>query len=322
MTDKLLRHEKIQRVELMLESAEDGLTTGDICRALDCNPATAYRYIETIREERELIKVGRDRYRLDPLEGIRTVRLHPTEALTIYLALRRFIRQTSKAPDFMATALRKVIPALRRPDLVDRLLRATQQLENERRAEPHDTTIWRTVIDGWLRSQIIRIQYQGLRDDSPTEHLIEPYLFEPMPLGDGNYLIAWSRTRNALRTFKPDRILRATLTGETFAARELSIDKMLGSAWGIWYGDTLYTVELFFPARVARRVMESVFLPTEQKTALADGTVLWRAEVSGLMEILSWVRSWGPDVQVIGPPQLREQIISELRAMLVAYESE
>jgi predicted DNA-binding transcriptional regulator YafY len=315
----LKRSEAHAKVELLLEAATTGLTVYDIAESLGCHHSTAHRIFKDIERERLLIEVTRGHYRLDPIESVRNVRLHPSEALTIYLALRRFIRQTSKAPDFMISALQKIIPALRRPDLVDQLLQSTHLLRETRAVSDEYEQIWQTIIHGWLHGEVVRIAYRGLDDAAATEHVIEPYLFEPMPFGDGTYLIAWSRTRGALRTFKPDRIQQARLTNETFEKRALDVDHLLRCAFGIWYGAELHDVELIFPPRLARRMMESTFLPNEQKDVLADGSLRWRAQVSGLLEIRVWVRSWAHEVRVIAPEQLRQDILSDLRAALAQY---
>ena len=43
-------------------------------------------------------------------------------------------------------------------------------------------------------------------------------------------------------------------------------------------------------------------------------------EVAGLEEIASFVRSWGPDVKVLRPPELAERIAEEARATLALYD--
>jgi proteasome accessory factor B len=123
-----------------------------------------------------------------------------------------------------------------------------------------------------------------------------------------------------MRTFKPDRIQRAILTSEQFTPRDIPVDELLLHAMGIWYGDKLHQVELIFSPRVARRLQESVVLRTEQKVLLPDGSLQWTAQVSGLLEIVWWVRSWGPDVRVVGPAPLRERVIDELKQTLAQYE--
>src|SRR5579871_2084260 len=126
MSHALNKRERIEELELLLQNSRHGLTVFDLAEKLDCHPATAHRYLEEIRKYRELIEVTRGHYHLDPAETLSNVRLRPAEALTIYLALRRLIRQTSKAPDFMISAIQKVIPALQRTDLVEQLARSNE----------------------------------------------------------------------------------------------------------------------------------------------------------------------------------------------------
>lgn len=321
MGHALNKRERIEEVELLLQNSRDGLTIFELAEKLECHPSTAHRYLVEIRSFRELITVRRGHYRLDPAETLSNVRLRPAEALTIYLALRRFIRQTNKAPDFMINAIQKIIPALQRPDLVEQLALSNQQLRNERGADNDFAKIWDTLIQGWLENIVVHIHYRKARANEVDKYDIEPYLFEPMPLGDGVYLIAWSHRRRALRTLKVDRIERAMLTTRRFEKPFLDINSLLRRAWGIWYGDDELTrVELIFKPTVARRLMESVFLPTETKTLLPDGSLQWTAEVNGLLEILSWVRSWGDEVKVIAPDELRNKVLEDLRSTLALYE--
>jgi AraC-like DNA-binding protein len=112
----LKRAEARAQVGLLLEASTTGVSVFDVAKALGCHHTTAHRIFQDIELERQLIETSRGHYRPNSSETVRHVRLHPAEALTIYLALRRFIRQTSKAPNFMISALQKIIPALRRPD--------------------------------------------------------------------------------------------------------------------------------------------------------------------------------------------------------------
>jgi predicted DNA-binding transcriptional regulator YafY len=323
MGHALNKRERIEEVELLLQNSREGLTIFELAGKLHCHPSTAHRYLEEIRGFRDLIPVRHGHYRLDPSEALSNVRLRPAEAMTIYLALRRFIRQTSKAPDFMISAIQKIVPALQRPDLVEQLTRSNEQLRVERSATREFTRIWETLLRGWLENVVVHIHYRKARANVVDEYDIEPYLFEPMALGDGVYLIAWSHRRSALRILKLDRIERAMLTTQRFEKPAINVNDLLKWAWGIWVGDDdLKQVELIFKPAVARRLMESIFLPTETKTLLPDGSLRWTAEVNGLLEILSWVRGWGDEVKVIAPVELREKVIEDLRSTLALYEGE
>lgn len=314
--------ERKQEMEILLQNTHEGYTMEEIGERMEINPSTAHRYLQEIREEREVIEVSHGRYRLDPTQSLSNVSLYPDEALMIYLALRRFIRQTNKATTFMVSAMHKIVPALKRPDLRDILQESLQSLAEERPASKEYTDIWRTLLRGWREKLVVRIEYLKAGKETPDTHEIEPYLFEPMPLGDGIYVIAFSRTRNELRTFKPDRILRASLTTAKFERpQDLSPHELLKNAWGIWYGKETTTVRLWFAAGlVASRVMETKYLPTEHKQLLEDGSLLWEAEVVGTLEILSWIRGWGDGVEVLAPPDLRQRVRKDLEAALARYK--
>ena len=116
------KRERIEQVEALLQFALDGVTIFDIAKHVGCDPSTAHRYLKEIEQRRQLIPMDRGRYRLDPSQSLHNVSLYPTEALSIFLALRRYIRQTSKAPLFMLSAIQKIVPALQRPDLVFNLI--------------------------------------------------------------------------------------------------------------------------------------------------------------------------------------------------------
>jgi proteasome accessory factor B len=315
------KRERMEQIELLLQNTRTGLSKREIADKVGCDVATVHRHMEEIKQRRTLIEVEYGRYRLDPSQSLSNVRLYPSEALSVYLALRRFIRQTSHAPDFMINAIQKVAPALQRPDLVETLVQSADRLRQERGVTAEHTDIWQTLLRGWLENIVVRIQYQKPRESKPSEHEIEPYLFEPMVFGHGTYLIAWSRTRDHLRTFKLDRIERATLTMQRFERpSEMDIDQLLEHAWGVWYGVKPTKVELLFVPEVAPRLMENVFHPTEYKELLSDGSLYWSVEVAGTLEVLSWIRGWGPEVKVLSPDSLRQEIIKDLRQTLALYE--
>jgi len=315
------KRERIEQVEALLQFALDGVTIFDIAKHVGCDPSTAHRYLKEIEQRRQLIPMDRGRYRLDPSQSLHNVSLYPTEALSIFLALRRYIRQTSKAPLFMLSAIQKIVPALQRPDLVETLQEAINELRLESPISPEHTEIWKTIVRGWLENIVVRIEYYKPREDEPTEHEIEPYLFEPAIFGHATHVIAHSRTRNAIRQFRIDRIQRATLTTMHFEKRQdLNQNDLMRHAWGIWFNETPVLVELQFSPQVAGSVMDTTYHPVEQKQLLPDGSVHWAVEVAGTREIANWIRSWGPDVKVLAPAQLRREVAEDLRRAAAQYE--
>jgi len=51
----------------------------------------------------------------------------------------------------------------------------------------------------------------------------------------------------------------------------------------------------------------------------ADGSLRWRATVSGTIEIRLWILQWGADVEVIAPAGLRDDVADTHRRALALY---
>jgi predicted DNA-binding transcriptional regulator YafY len=78
-------------------------------------------------------------------------------------------------------------------------------------------------------------------------------------------------------------------------------------------------VVLKFHPRVAHRVRETRWHRSEQMEEQPDGSLLWRARVAEVQEMLPWIRGWGADVEVLAPKELRETMMGEARALARMY---
>ncbi|MEO5940402.1 MAG: WYL domain-containing protein, partial [Candidatus Limnocylindrales bacterium] len=143
---------------------------------------------------------------------------------------------------------------------------------------------------------------------APRSARVRPYLIEPSLVTHALYLIGWDETRDAMRTFKIERIRDVSLTPDGFPAAGAEVDGMFERAWDIIADQEPVEVELRFGATVASRVREARWHPTEQVREESDGSLTWRATVAGPIEIRLWILSWGDDVEVIGPVTLREDV--------------
>lgn len=316
-------HNKLERLEALEElllKTNNGLSPSQLAKFLGCDRTTIHRYLDEL-DPNSLIREEGGRYRIDPATYLSNVKLSRAEALSIYLALRRFIRQTSKAPDFFVTAIRKVAVALRHSLLTAQLAESSLTLEAERAAMVEHGEIWQTLLRAWHENIVVRLWHQKNRSDEINEHIFEPYLFEPAVLSQGVYVIGWSHTRNSLRTFKLDRIHRVVLTtGQFTKPQNLNPEELLRHSWGIWYGEELHKVELLFAPAVANRVQETIWHPSQKMDLLEDGNLLWSVEVAGILELLPWIRGWGHEVKVLAPESLRREVIDNLQAALALYE--
>src|SRR5258708_39452841 len=94
------KRERLEQLERILLAGWH--TPTELANRLGCDPSTIHRYKDDlILRGVQLLSEG-GRYHIDAASYITSVRLSTAEALAIYLALRRFIRQSSKAPAFFA----------------------------------------------------------------------------------------------------------------------------------------------------------------------------------------------------------------------------
>jgi len=52
-----------------------------------------------------------------------------------------------------------------------------------------------------------------------------------------------------------------------------------------------------------------------------DGSLVWRATVAGTIEIRIWILSWGAEVEVLEPLDLREDVARTVRAAAARYDT-
>jgi CRISPR-associated endonuclease/helicase Cas3 len=167
----------------------------------------------------------------------------------------------------------------------------------------------------------MRLEYRALARERARAHRFDIYLIEPSPWSDGIYLIGYSDIARRITTLKLDRVEKAVLSGPFAVRPEFNEEAMLKHAWGVWGSDrTPELVRLrFAPGPAARRLRETIWHPLEQVTEHEDGGCIWEAPIAEWQEMLPWVRSWGADVEVLAPVQLREVLVGEARKLALAY---
>ena len=318
------RTARFYRVVTFLESrGERGATPVEIAQAVGMSKRTAYRDLVAIQEEL-LIPIWEDggRYGLDEKGLLPALRLTQAEAMAVFLSARLMARYSDAYDPDLAAAFQKLASGL--PDvLATHVLRTFDLLSQRATDDATERTINQRLTKAWAERRVVEISYQGGTYD-PTKGTrrtrVQPYLIEPSIATRALYLIGWDETRQAIRTFKLERIEAVTLTAETFEPPvEGSIEETFPAAWDIIADQPVVDVVLRFSPTVAGRVQETRWHPSERLTAADDGSLTWRARVSGTLEIRSWILGWGADVEVVEPPELREEIAGIVRAAAARY---
>ena len=100
---------------------------------------------------------------------------------------------------------------------------------------------------------------------------------------------------------------------EADVPERFDVEEFFGQAWAVYRGEQRYRVRLKFTAEAAPLVQEVRWHPTQKIHTHADGSITAEFEVDGLDEILWWVLSWTGRVEVLEPPELKEQVVRQLR---------
>lgn len=311
---------KAQRLEEMKRLyIQRAYTDIALAEKLGVSRETVFRDRKDLMLEYPVEQDDEGRWYIPRAKLISEIKLNLHEALTLYLAGRKTSRQTRFHLPHTVNAVEKLAATLRQP-MTERLLRSAERLMGQEK-NPDKVKIIETLAQAWVEQRKVRIEYQALGNDSLTRHTISTYLIEPSVWSDSVYVIAQSDFNDQTFAFKIERILSATISGETFDIPESFDDEqLLKHAWGIWYADRdPVTVRLRFSPAVTRRVKENIWHPLERVEETGDGGCIWSVEIAEWHEMLPWVRGWGADCEVLEPKELREALEKEVKKMARVY---
>lgn len=208
-------------------------------------------------------------------------------------------------------------PALR--DEVRDLSHAIQIRPNAVSKIAEKQGFYQQLVDARRNRRVVRIEY-----DSKTEWDVIVTKLRPYHLlycRHSWYVIGRSSLHREVRTFNLSRIVSLEVLTERFGLpRGFSIERHLGNAWQLMPSpEADYRVLIRFQPLVAANVAEVHWHRTQQTEFQEDGSLLFRATVSGLNEIVWWVLGYGDQAEVLQPLKLRRLVTQRARNMLATY---
>jgi predicted DNA-binding transcriptional regulator YafY len=320
--DRLAR---MTRLVSILQAHPDGIRTADVAERVGMSVRTVYRDLRAIDEEIGVpIWADGGRWGIDQDKAfLPPLKLTQGEAMAVVLAARLMVRYADKYDPNLASAFEKLEQGLP-PALAEHVERTLDVLSKAPRDERFNSHI-RLLTKAWAERRVVTIDYEPALYDggaTPRRATVRPYLLEPSLQTHALYLIGFDEEREAIRTFKIERIRTASLTPRTFEPpNPADTTSALRPAWDIIADQAPAEIVLRFAARVAARVLEATWHPTQTVATEPDGSLLWRATVSGTIEIRLWVLSWGDDVEVLAPGALRLDVQATLRRAAARYEA-
>ncbi|MCX7855958.1 MAG: WYL domain-containing transcriptional regulator [Anaerolineae bacterium] len=316
---------RLSQIESLLLAHPEGLSQAEIARRTGVHRSTINRYLPDLTFHYGIYETEDGRLAINRAHYLTNVRLTLHEAMALFLAVRMMVARTDRHNPHAASAIRKLALALERlaPFASRHMLQAADEMDDpaRRRDDPVYLEVLEALTLAWAERRKVHVWHQHEETGRVYEYDFSPYFIEPYPVGQTAHVIGFREPPGAIRTFKIERIRRIQRLPHSY---EIPADfdprALLEDAWGIWYTDEEpVEIVLKFHPRVAHRVRETRWHRSEQIEEQPDGSLIWRARVAEVQEMLPWIRGWGADVEVLAPQELRERMMGEARRLAQMY---
>ncbi len=313
------RAERLKELELILYRIVGGISVSELATRLGVSIRTIYRDIESLScmgvpiwNQDGLYYLDRDRY-------LTMVRLNTNEAIALFLAARLLSKHSDEHNPYVISALKKLSEASPDDTIKEHISKAADVV-SERPQNPMYIENLEKITRAWADKRCLRIQYRS-SSNKLTSRVIDPYFIEPSSVGYSCYVIAYDHLRRGIRTFKIGRVIQAELLDKTYKIDpNFNLYESLKSSWDVVWGDEVI-VRLKFSPQVSRRVCESHWHPSQVIEECSDGGTIMTVKIGSILEVTPWIRSWGGEVEVLEPLELREGIIEETKKLMKTYLS-
>lgn len=308
---------RLSRIEQRLYNTPHGLRVVDLAAYCGVDRRTIYRDLMALHDMGVPVWENKGRFGIDRAAYLSTIRLNLNEAVAIFFASRLLAHHSDEHNPHIVSALDKLAAGLPDQTISGHLARLADLIRSRPLRSPYVSTL-EVLTRAWADRRLVQLRYRAANREL-TERVVALYFLEVSRSEPAAYAIGFDQLRGALRTFKIERIEQAELLDERYSIPDdFDPYNYLASSWGVM-DDATVEVRLRFAPNVAPRVRESVWHHSQRLHDLTDGGCEVTLQVGGIREIRSWVLSWGADVEVLAPPELRADIAAHAARMAALY---
>jgi predicted DNA-binding transcriptional regulator YafY len=313
---------RLNEVKALLNSS-GGVSLYEIAERFKVSVKTATRYLRALEAADEPLYEERDGrrkiWRLMASARHETLTLTTSQMVSLYLSRRvfDFLAGTGFKEDLddlfgrmEATLRRKDFVAARNLDLKIFDVNEAPHLYADRIEHVND------IMTALLREDRLRVTH-GSVSRWQRRFELDPYTL--LIYKKGLYVAGFSHHHQGIRIFSLDGFRHVEwLKGEKFEyPAEYHPSKLAEGAFGLIPGPRT-RVRIFFTEKVARFVRRRQWHPTQQIKRVEGGIELVM-EVSGTVELVSWVLGFGDKAEVLEPQSLREEVAAETQRAAARY---
>jgi predicted DNA-binding transcriptional regulator YafY len=315
-------------VHALAEDAE-GLTLDEMAERLGVNRRTAERMRDVIMLHFDLEPMIEGRHKRWRIVG-RLARMftQPTAqelaALQTQIGGQRALGQHARA-DLLASLLAKIRGSLDMkartrtgPDL-EALSKAQRLLVGPGPGAVVSPEVLTAVQDAIIAGSLIEFEYRAEGRSRSAWRRVIPY---GLVHGSISYLVGKiPDSPKPPAFFRLDRMKHARQTGESGVVPDnFDLDDWLSRSFGIWR-DAEHDIILRIAPTAAQRAREWRFHPRQTLSDEDDGSVTVSFRAGSLRELAEHLFSWGAEVEIVAPEELRDELVGMLETALDAHQA-
>jgi proteasome accessory factor C len=320
------KFDRIFQVHAILSSRRTAISLEDLMARLECSRATLYRAINVLKDTLHA-PVEFDPYvggfRYAEGKGLGAFELpglwFTSAELQALAVMQRLLKDVGGG-----LLTEHLGPMTKRLDELTRHRRlnlgeAASRLRFPAIAARPAGAAFQAVASATLQRKKLWIEYHARSSDDRSERMVSPQRITHYR--ESWYLDLWDEGKSALRSFSIDRILKAVpLDEKARDIPEAELDAHYASSYGIFGGKADKVAVLRFTKERARWVAEEVWHPEQQGNRLEDGSYELRIPYNNPRELVMDILREGPNVIVIEPKSLVEEVEKQLKEALERYK--
>jgi predicted DNA-binding transcriptional regulator YafY len=316
------RTERLAAIERMLLQSRLGVRAVEIAEACGVDRRTIYRDLSLLGESGVPVFQKDGRFFVNREYYLAPVRLSNNEAVALFLSARMFFHHTEQPNPYLISALAKLNMAL--PETLAEHVGAVAEMARHDSIDRGFVTILDTLTRAWSERRRVKLWYSAAQIGESGAREFATYFIEPTPAG-GLYAVGYDTLARRIRALNLRQIKRVKPLPILYEIPPIEqVLPYLSNAWGIVPDDgEMHTqVVLVFSAETAPRITERLWHESQQIELLHDGRCQLKVNVSSWRDMLAWIRSWGAQVEVVEPQELRRELATEaLKTASVYHEA-
>ncbi len=302
-----------------------GLTLDELAEECDVDRRTIHRDLNAVEQAGYALTTewnnGKKVYRfLTKSRNLPPITFTLPQLMSLYL-LRSLGAHLAGTPfqaeiDELFKSIHSVLPD-RHAAHLERIARVSLPLSHGARDYSPSAGFVGDLQKALLQQYRIRLKYAKKGKNEVDDYEVDPYTL--VFYKGGIYLLGNAHNRAGMRLFALERIRGVEITRQRFEIPDsYQPEAHFSSAFGL-VSDSPMKVRVRFSTEIAHAVKDRIWMPGQKVSTDGSGRVVVEFEASGLMELVSWILSYGIYAEVLEPAELRKEVRRQVKEMREMY---